>query len=111
MVEQGADMDFVFDKGKKPVRAGDISHQSGDDALWAVFLTKDLWRKGIWNDAKSVAIVSLGCFHPITKVQSAALHFFLDEEAEEDSSEDEDEVGALLLGICYILMVILRART
>lgn len=48
MVEQGADMDFAFDKGKKPMRGADISHHAGDDALWAVFLTKDLWRKGIW---------------------------------------------------------------
>ncbi|OCB85450.1 SDA1-domain-containing protein [Sanghuangporus baumii] len=90
MVEQGADMDPVFDKGKKPVRSADVSHHSGDEALWAVFLTKDLWKKGIWNDAKSVAIISLGCFHPITKVQSAALHFFLDED-DDESSEEEDE--------------------
>ena len=48
MVEQGADMDFVFDKGKKPMRGGDITHHAGDDALWAIFLTKDLWRKGVW---------------------------------------------------------------
>lgn len=48
MVEQGADMDVVFDKGKKPVRVGDTSHHAGEDALWAVFLTKDLWKKGIW---------------------------------------------------------------
>ena len=48
MVEQGADMDFVFDKGKKPMRGADATHHAGDDALWAVFLTKDLWRKGIW---------------------------------------------------------------
>ncbi|KAL5531528.1 hypothetical protein ACEPAG_4405 [Sanghuangporus baumii] len=90
MIEQGADMDPVFDKGKKPVRSADVSHHSGDEALWAVFLTKDLWKKGIWNDAKSVAIISLGCFHPITKVQSAALHFFLDED-DDESSEEEDE--------------------
>ncbi|PAV19968.1 required for actin cytoskeleton organization and cell cycle progression [Pyrrhoderma noxium] len=91
MVEQGADMDFVFDKGKKPVRSGDVSHSAGDDALWAVFMTKDLWKKGIWNDAKSVSIVSLGCLHPIVKVQSAALHFFLDEDNEDESSDEEDE--------------------
>ena len=51
------------------------------------------------NDAKSVSIVSLGCLHPIVKVQSAALHFFLDEENEEDSSEEEDEVCDQLLYI------------
>ena len=37
-----------------------------------------------------MSIVSLGCLHPIAKVQSAALHFFLDEE-EEIPSDEEDE--------------------
>lgn len=43
------------------------------------------------NDAKTVSIVVLGCFHPFTKVQSASLHFFLgsDDEQEEDSDDDE----------------------
>ena len=44
------------------------------------------------NDAKSVSIVSLGCLHPIVKVQSAALHFFLDEDNEDESSDEEDDV-------------------
>ena len=32
----------------------------------------------------------------MTKVQSAALHFFLDEEVEEDSDEDEEDVRTCL---------------
>lgn len=45
------------------------------------------------NDAKTVSIVALGCFHPVTKVQSASLHFFLGSEEEEEEGSDEDEVG------------------
>lgn len=49
------------------------------------------------NDAKSVAIVALGCFHPVTKVQSASLHFFLgSDEDSEDSDESDDDVGSYL---------------
>ena len=42
------------------------------------------------DDAKSVSIVALGCFHPVAKVQSAALHFFLGSEDEEEDSDEED---------------------
>jgi len=43
------------------------------------------------SDAKSVSIIAQGCFHPVTKVQSASLHFFLGSEEMEESG-DEDEV-------------------
>lgn len=43
------------------------------------------------NDAKTVSIVALGCFHPVTKVQSASLHFFLGSDEENDDSDDEEE--------------------
>lgn len=45
------------------------------------------------TDAKPVTIIALGCFHPVTKVQSASVHFFLgSDEDKADSDEDEDEV-------------------
>jgi protein SDA1 len=48
--------------------------------------------KGYRSDAKSVAIVALGCFHPVTKVQSASLHFFLgNDEGSEDSDDESDD--------------------
>ena len=46
------------------------------------------------NDAKTVAIVAAGCFHPVTKVQSASLYFFLGEENHE-SEDDTEEVCKL----------------
>ena len=50
------------------------------------------------NDAKAVSIIALGCFHPVVKVQSASLHFFLgSDEEKEDSDEEEEDVGRLHL--------------
>ena len=43
------------------------------------------------NDAKTVSIVALGCFHPVIKVQSASLHFFLGSDDEQEDSEDDDD--------------------
>ncbi len=43
------------------------------------------------NDAKTVSIIALGCFHPVVKVQSASLHFFLGSDEEKEDSDDEEE--------------------
>jgi protein SDA1 len=46
------------------------------------------------NDPKTVSIMALGCFHPVLKVQSASLHFFLGSEDDQpDSDDDEDNVS------------------
>ncbi|EPT01810.1 hypothetical protein FOMPIDRAFT_1161029 [Fomitopsis schrenkii] len=99
MVERGMDQEVVGDKGKVRAAPAQAASQNGGEAMWAIVLTKELWRKGIWNDAKTVSIIALGCFHPVVKVQSASLHFFLgsDEEKEDsdDESEDEPDVKAL----------------
>ena len=108
MVERGMDAEVQGDKGKLRNKAADGARLSGEEAMWAVTLTKELWKKGIWyvphvlphllpllirirNDAKSVSIVALGCFHPVVKVQSAAIHFFLGSEDEEIEDSDEEE--------------------
>jgi hypothetical protein len=45
-----------------------------------------------------VSIVALGCFHPVMKVQSASIHFFLGSDDEkEDSDDEEDEVSNVCL--------------
>lgn len=47
---------------------------------------------------KCVSIVALACFHPVAKVQNAALHFFLGEDEEEGTDdESEDEVDTVSL--------------
>lgn len=108
MVEQG-----IEDKGSVPLnmkKTESVSDRSHEDALWAIVMARDLWKRGVWcvacirfqanllltilrNDAKTVSIVSLGCFHSSVKVQSAAMHFFLgSEDEEEENSDDEEEV-------------------
>lgn len=49
------------------------------------------------TDAKTVAIIALGCFHPVTKVQSASAHFFLGGDEEDGPDSDEEEV------CCYVM--------
>ena len=41
-----------------------------------------------------MSIIALGCFHPVMKVQSASIHFFLGSDDEkEDSDDEEDDVS------------------
>ncbi|KAL4065405.1 SDA1-domain-containing protein [Scleroderma citrinum] len=93
MVERGMDAEVIGDKGKVRAVVGPSgeSTSSRDDAMWAVILTKELWRKGIWTDAKSVSIIALGCFHPVMKVQNASIHFFLGSDDEKEDSDDEED--------------------
>lgn len=91
MVERGMDADVLGDKGKlRP------SGPNGEDAMWAVILTKELWRKQTWTDAKSVSIVALACFHPVIKVQSASLYFFLGGDQDEQDSDDESDQASII---------------
>lgn len=125
MVESGMQDELIGDKGKLRAKAngpgptGDTTSHNGSEAMWAVILTKELWRKGIWcarllrivdafmadwisrNDAKTVSIVSLGCFHPVMKVQSASIHFFLGGDEENQDIDDEGpEVERIVVDIC-----------
>lgn len=88
MIEAGMGGEVTGDKGKGK------QTQPGGEAMWAVMMVRELWRKGVWTDAKTVSIAALATFHPNTKVQSAAIHFFLgsDNDDEEDS-DDEDTVA------------------
>ncbi|GAA6004828.1 hypothetical protein JCM10207_008419 [Rhodosporidiobolus poonsookiae] len=68
----------------------------GREAMWAVKIASELWRKNVWKgDKMCVKVVARACFHPDTKVQSAAMHFFLvtpDANGDGlDSDEEEDE--------------------
>jgi protein SDA1 len=52
MVERGMDGEVVGDKGK--VRAAAVQQlaektaSTAGDAMWAIILTKELWKKGVW---------------------------------------------------------------
>ncbi|XP_009475466.1 PREDICTED: protein SDA1 homolog [Nipponia nippon] len=54
----------------------------------------ELYRRNIWNDAKTVNVITTACFSKVTKVLVASLKFFLgrDEDEKQDSdSESEDD--------------------
>ncbi|XP_066488029.1 protein SDA1 homolog [Tiliqua scincoides] len=54
----------------------------------------ELYRRNIWNDTKTVNVITTACFSKVTKILVAGLKFFLgkDEDEKKDSdSESEDE--------------------
>ncbi|KAH8924434.1 SDA1-domain-containing protein [Atractiella rhizophila] len=97
MVERGmssGERSGTGTKGGKGKNAeGTASSIEGKEGVWAVKLATELWKKGVWRDEKTVSIIRRAVFHPHTKVQSIAIHFFLDEVegggVEEDSEEEE----------------------
>jgi len=51
----------------------------------------ELYRKGIWNDAKTVNIIATACLSSNVKLLTAALTFFLSgDQPVPESSEDEE---------------------
>ncbi|KAI1135760.1 SDA1-domain-containing protein [Hypoxylon sp. FL0543] len=72
------------------------SDRSSPKALWAVKLVRELWRRQIWGDAKTVDIMRQACLADNEKVIVGGVRFFLggDKEREEfeDESSDEENV-------------------
>ncbi|GAA5944392.1 Sda1p [Sporobolomyces koalae] len=102
MIERGieAETDRVGTGVKASRRGGANGKVVGArEAMWAVKIASELWRKNIWRDEMTVKLVARACFHPDTKVQSAAMHFFLvtpDQQAggaEFVDSDEEDDAG------------------
>lgn len=63
-------------------------------AKMSIDIMVELYKKRIWNDAKTVNVIAtVGCFSKITKVMVASLKFFLgtDEGDEKDSDVDSDK--------------------
>ncbi|KAH9965635.1 hypothetical protein BGW80DRAFT_1344400 [Lactifluus volemus] len=63
------------DKGKlrsSPNTSGEGLSNNRYEAtgIWAIVMTKELWKKGFWNDAKSIVIVALERFHPTVSPKS-----------------------------------------
>jgi len=69
--------------------------------LWAVKLTRELWKRQIWTDSKAVEIMKEASLAENEKVVVGGVRFFLGgdrerEELEDESSDEEDvDVGRL----------------
>lgn len=62
-------------------------------AIWAIKLTRELWKRQIWTDAKPVDVMKEACLSDNEKVVVSAVRFFLggDKEREEMEDESSDE--------------------
>ncbi|CAG9819276.1 unnamed protein product [Phaedon cochleariae] len=59
-------------------------------AKMSVDIMIELYKKNVWNDAKTVNVISTGCFSKVTKVMVASLKFFLGKDPNEKDSDDSD---------------------
>lgn len=91
MVERGMNAD-----GSSGVlRRADAELKGRTEALWAVRVASEMWRRRIWTDTRTVALLALACTHPHPKVQASAVRFFLgDLHASENAADDSDDENA-----------------
>ncbi|XP_015517790.1 protein SDA1 homolog [Neodiprion pinetum] len=59
-------------------------------AKMSIDIMIELYKKNVWNDAKTVNVISTGCFSKVTKVMVASLKFFLGSDPSEANSDDSD---------------------
>lgn len=70
------------------------SDRSSSKGIWAVRLTREMWRRQIWTDAKPVEVMKEACLADNERVIVGGTRFFLGgdkerEEIEDDSSDEE----------------------
>jgi protein SDA1 len=72
------------------------SERTSSKGLWAVKITRELWKRQIWTDSKAVEIMKEASLAGNEKVVIGGVHFFLggDKEREEleDESSDDDAI-------------------
>lgn len=71
------------------------SDRTSSKALWAVKITRELWKRQIWTDAKTVEVMKEACLAENEKVVVGGVRFFLggDKEREEMEDESSDDDG------------------
>lgn len=77
-----------------------LLEEAESNGLWATKITRELWRRGIWDDSRSVEIMSHAAVHVDTKVATSAIRFFLGADKERDDaitekSDDELDISAM----------------
>jgi protein SDA1 len=72
-----------------------VSDRSSSKGLWAVKITRELWKRQIWTDAKAVEIMKEAAQADNGKLIVGGVRFFLggDREREELEDESSDEEG------------------
>lgn len=70
------------------------SDRTSSKGLWAIKITRELWKRQIWTEAKAVEVIKEASLSENEKVIVGGVRFFLGgdtdrEEAEDESSDDE----------------------
>ena len=77
------------------------SDRESPKGIWAVKLTRELWKRQVWTDAKAVEIMKEASLADNVKVAAGGVRFFLgvdqNQEEEEESTDEEDgiDIGRL----------------
>ncbi|KAF2756991.1 SDA1 domain-containing protein [Pseudovirgaria hyperparasitica] len=76
------------------------SDRTSPQGIWAVKITRELWKRQVWTDAKAVEIMKEAALSENEKVITGGVSFFLGsdkerEEADESSDDDGVNVGKL----------------
>lgn len=57
---------------------GNYAAKHGDKtAQKSIQLMVELYRRNVWNDARTVNIIAEGCFNELTKIKLLAAHFLI----------------------------------
>lgn len=66
--------------------------------LWAVKLTKELWKRRVWDDARTVEIMKEASLSANGKVMGGSVRFFLGVDQEMEEAEDSDDGDDIDIG-------------
>jgi protein SDA1 len=69
------------------------SDRTSPKGLWAIKITRELWRRQIWTEAKAVEIMKEACLADNEKVAVGGVRFFLGSDKKRDELEDESSDG------------------
>lgn len=73
------------------------SDKESPKGIWAVKITRELWKRQIWTDARAVEVMRMAALSDNEKVITGGVRFFLGgdkerEEAAEESSDDDNDI-------------------
>lgn len=71
------------------------SDRSNPKAIWAIKLTRELWKRQVWTDSRPVEVMKEACLAENEKVVIGGIRFFLGGDKEREDLEDEESEDEL----------------
>ena len=75
-----------------------LKDETSENTLWVVKISRELWRRGVWKDSRTVEILKTAALIGNCKIMTSAIKFFLANESleeEEESSDEDISVGKI----------------